>query len=114
MSHSPIAMVEADAYKGIEEGEVRMYLQLEGWAPTKLIHAPGDVYTSHKHPEEKLLVILAGSMRLRIGRDWTTLLPGDKAIIDGDVEHEASMGKGGCTFFWAERMPEPSSDPSEK
>lgn len=101
-------MVEADAYKGMDEDEVRMHLQLDGWTPVKLIHAPGDIYEPHRHPEEKLLAILAGSLKLRIGHQWTTVLVGDKVIIPGNVLHEAIVGKNGSTFFWSERMPKPS------
>ena len=100
-------IVEPDIFRGMDEDEVRLHLMLEGWEPTKLIHTPTDYYEPHAHAEEKLLVILAGSMRLRVGREWTTLLPGDKAVVPPNMNHEAGMGKKGCTFFWAERLPEP-------
>ena len=102
-------LVEPDAYKGKPEDEIRLDVSLDGWAPQKLIHTADDIYEPHQHAEEKLLVILSGSMRLRIGRNWTTLLPGDKAIVPGMAEHEATMGKQGCTFFWAERLPDTDS-----
>lgn len=112
MEQDPI--VEPEAFRGMEEGEVRLHVELDGWEPTKLVHAAGHIYRPHKHPEEKLLVILAGSMKLRIGNDWTTLLEGDMAIIPGDMNHEAVIGGKGCTFFWAERIPEETEEGEKK
>ncbi len=42
----------------------------------------------HAHPEEQIFVALEGLMKMRIGKDWYTLEPGDVALVPPYVEHE--------------------------
>jgi quercetin dioxygenase-like cupin family protein len=42
----------------------------------------------HRHPEEQVISILAGKLRVRIGTEERILEPGDAAHIPPNTEHE--------------------------
>jgi quercetin dioxygenase-like cupin family protein len=44
---------------------------------------------AHKHPHEQFVWLMTGAIRLRIGTEKRTIVPGDVAVIPGGVEHEA-------------------------
>lgn len=90
-------------YRNLNPASVAEKIKEEGFYPTLLTHPPGYRYHPHVHPEEKLLVFLEGSMRVRAGKEWYACKPGDKLIIEGNVEHEAVAGSKGCVFFWSEK-----------
>jgi quercetin dioxygenase-like cupin family protein len=48
---------------------------------------PGVVVTPRQHPEEQLVHMLAGRLRLQVGDETHVLGPGDAALIPGDVPH---------------------------
>ena len=42
-----------------------------------------------QHPQEQFVWLMRGAIRLRIGAEERTIMPGDVAVIPGGVEHEA-------------------------
>ena len=44
---------------------------------------------AHQHPHDQFVWLMRGAIRLRIGTEERTIVPGDVAVIPGGVEHEA-------------------------
>ncbi|HXZ44992.1 MAG TPA: cupin domain-containing protein [archaeon] len=51
-------------------------------------YAAGTGAKPHRHPEEQVINILAGKLRVRIGTEERVLGPGDAAHIPPNTEHE--------------------------
>ena len=90
-------------YKDIDELQIKEEIKKEGFEPFLFSHGPRYRYEPHQHSTEKLLVFLEGSMWVRAGDKEYNCKAGDKLLISGNVEHEATTGPEGCTFFWSER-----------
>ena len=97
-------MYSAKFYQGMTEEEISKSAQSEGFRPIQIYNSPGDIYPPHSHATTKILAILAGSMKARVGKKWFACTKFDKLVIPGNVEHEAIVGKVGCRFFWSEKL----------
>lgn len=86
----------------MEEEKIRQSIAARGFTPTILEHGPGYVYEEHRHPEEKLIYILEGSMIVWAGDKKKEYKKGEELLIPGNVSHRAVIGAQGCRFFWAE------------
>ena len=54
----------------------------------------------HRHPEDQIIVVLEGKMRLRIGEDEGWICPGGFAAIPAGVFHSATdAGPEGSTYI---------------
>lgn len=51
-------------------------------------YAAGTGAKPHRHPEEQVINVLAGKLRVRIGPEERILGPGDAAHIPSNMEHE--------------------------
>ena len=49
----------------------------------------GAVAARHSHPNEQIVVMLEGKLRLTVGNANKTMMPGDIVVIPPDVPHEA-------------------------
>jgi quercetin dioxygenase-like cupin family protein len=56
--------------------------------------AAGTGAKPHKHPEEQVINVLSGKVRVRIGGEERVLGPGDAALIPPNTEHQASAVDG--------------------
>jgi len=79
-------------------------LRRDGWDPIPIGDPPGSVYPPHSHAATKLLVILSGSMEVRVAGESYRCRPGDQVVIPGGVEHAALVGPDGCRFYWSEQL----------
>ena len=91
-------------YKGLNKDNVAQKVREEGFNPIVINNSPGFVYSKHKHPETKLLAILSGNIKVKVGGKTYNLKKGDKLIIPGNVYHSAVVEKDGCEFFWSEKI----------
>jgi quercetin dioxygenase-like cupin family protein len=57
---------------------------------------PGAVIPEHAHENEQLGVVLAGSMRFRIGDEEREVAPGSTWSIPANVPHSVEVGPDGC------------------
>ncbi|MDX1607736.1 MAG: AraC family ligand binding domain-containing protein [Candidatus Spechtbacterales bacterium] len=96
-------MYYKEFYKDASEEEIKNDLLKEGFSPSLLSHGPGYKYEAHSHPELKVLAFLEGTMEVRVDGHIFECRAGDKLIIGGEREHEATCGEKGCRFFWAEK-----------
>ena len=92
------------AHAGLDEQAVLMELRQDGWDPAAFSNPPGFVYPPHQHPETKLLAFLDGSMEVTVEDRTYRCAAGDKLVIPGMLEHAATVGAEGCTFFWSEQL----------
>ena len=95
-------------YKGLSENEIKKRIVREGYSPIKYTDTPGFTYSTHKHPETKLLAFLNGVMEARVGNTVYKCSRDDKLIIPGNTTHSAIVGSSGCVFFWSEKLLHPS------
>ena len=51
--------------------------------------AAGTGAKPHRHPQEQVINVLAGKLRVRVGDEERILGPGDAALIPANTEHEA-------------------------
>jgi unsaturated pyranuronate lyase len=58
---------------------------------------PNAISPEHRHENEQLGFIIAGTMIMRIGSEKRELRPGDTYSIPPNIPHEAIAGPDGCT-----------------
>ena len=49
----------------------------------------GAIAALHSHPNEQIVMMIEGKLRLKVGNTDTTMMPGDIVVIPPDVPHEA-------------------------
>jgi len=49
----------------------------------------GAVAARHSHPNEQIVMMIEGKLRLVVGNSNKTMLPGDIVVIPPDIPHEA-------------------------
>ena len=52
-------------------------------------YAAGTGAKPHRHPQEQVINVLSGKMRVRVGEEERVLGPGDAVLIPPNTEHEA-------------------------
>ena len=97
-------MVQSGFYKTIDKQRIIEGVEGEGFDPVCVSDPPGNVYPSHRHVETKLIVLLEGSMEVRVRGASLQCKPGDKLIIPGNTGHSAVAGPDGCFFLWSEKL----------
>src|ERR1041385_6621253 len=110
----------ASAFAGLNDlTPLQIWDGVVGWAVEGerttfvLIELEADrVVPEHRHDNEQLGVLIAGSMRFRIGDEVRDVVPGDTWNIPGGVPHQVGVGPGGALVAecftpvrsdWAER-----------
>ncbi len=63
---------------------------------------PGETYEPHSHKWETKLIILSGSIELKINDNLNTLRTGDSIYIKANQIHEAIVGSSGCKYLVGE------------
>ena len=68
-------------------------------------NGPGDVYTAHSHPYEKVLYCVEGSIAFALEGEGRTidLRAGDRMILPAGTVHSAVVGGDGCTCIEGRR-----------
>ncbi len=97
-------MIQRGYYSEIEKERITESVRGEGFDPICITDPPGRVYPVHCHAETKLLVFLKGGMVVKVGGRSYECHAGDRIIIQGNMEHSATVGSEGCIFLWSEKM----------
>lgn len=97
-------MFQSKFFESMNRSQIAEQIRKEGFDPIYVQDPPGRVYRTHNHPETKLLAFLEGSMEVTVAGQKFYCRPGDKLIIDGNIEHSALAGPEGCGFFWSEKL----------
>jgi len=95
-------VIENGKYKGWENNQIRQDLESQGFEPQLIVEEPNDHLNAHKHPENHILVVVHGEMKLKIDDGDEIMKPGDKITIKSNVSHAAYFGPQGCQYFWIE------------
>ncbi len=72
-------------------------LRAEGLDPAPWSNGPGDVYASHAHGYDKVLVVAAGSIVFGTTAEPVELAVGDRLDLPAGTEHDARVGPSGVT-----------------
>lgn len=77
----------------------------EGLDPGAWSNGPGDRYGAHDHGYDKVIVVVAGSIRfgLRGGGEVVALEAGDRLELPAGTLHDAVVGPDGVTCLEAHR-----------
>jgi len=92
----PFQPLEAIAPLRIWDGIRGRAVTGEGVTLAVIELAADSVVPEHRHPNEQLGVLIAGSMTFRIGDQTRELVVGDTWNIPGDVPHEVHTGPEGA------------------
>lgn len=95
-------MFEEGKYKNFSSEKIKSSLEKEGYKPLLIKEDPNDFLESHKHPENHILAVVAGEMKVKTEGKEITMKPGDKLTIHSEVDHAAKFGPDGCKYFWIE------------
>ena len=96
-------MYYANFYAEKSKRNIEADIKKKGFIPHLISNPPNFEYSSHSHPESKLLVIIHGGMKVVVGSKNFECKEGDMMLIKGEVEHSAIVGEKGCEFYWSER-----------
>jgi quercetin dioxygenase-like cupin family protein len=85
------------------ESDLAARLAAEGLAPGRWGNGPGDRYATHRHPYDKVIVCVRGSITFCLpGRDGSLALEtGDRLELPADTDHDAIVGSAGVTCLEA-------------
>lgn len=84
---------------------VESQLRSEGLSPSRWQNGPGDRYGWHRHPYDKVLYCVAGSITFRTHEADVELSPGDRMELHVGTEHAADVGPDGVSCIEAARAP---------
>ncbi len=82
---------------------LRDRLEEEGLDPGAWSNGPGDRYSAHDHGYDKVIVVVAGSIRFGLPDhgDAIDLDVGDRLELPAGTAHDALVGAGGVTCLEA-------------
>jgi quercetin dioxygenase-like cupin family protein len=81
---------------------LRDRLEGEGLDPGAWSNGPGDRYGSHDHGYDKVIVVVAGSIRFGLhGGDAVAMEAGDRLELPAGTLHDAVVGPEGVTCLEA-------------
>jgi quercetin dioxygenase-like cupin family protein len=85
------------------ERELAGRLRAEGLEPGSWGNGPGDVYGTHAHAYDKVIVCAAGGITFGLPRrgERVTLAAGDRLDLPAGTEHDAVVGQQGVTCLEA-------------
>lgn len=86
-------------YRGKSEQEIASEIGSEGFAPRRVTEAPGSTYDRHRNSSDIVMAFLEGSAEIWIGSRLYKCRPGDRLVINGLIEHSATVGPFGCTYL---------------
>jgi quercetin dioxygenase-like cupin family protein len=73
--------------------------------------APGATVPLHKHPVEETMLVLEGTVWVRVGKERHTVGPNHTVIIPAETPHAwGNAGGSAAKLLWAFAGPDPFSD----
>ena len=90
------------AHQNLRPRTMRRTVVLDGLTAQRGEMAPDtkfDERSTHRHPEDQIIVVLEGKLHMRIGSEEKWLEPGELATIPGGVYHTAiGVGPEGAAY----------------
>lgn len=84
-----------------DSSALRARLIDEGLEPGAWSNGPGDRYASHDHGYDKVIVVVAGSIRFGLTLGAVDLAQGDRLELLAGTAHDALVGPDGVTCLEA-------------
>jgi quercetin dioxygenase-like cupin family protein len=85
------------------EARIRRILTGEGLEAYRWSNGPGDRYSAHVHPYDKVIYVVQGSITFGLPGETVTLVAGDRLELPQDTRHEATVGSEGVVCLEAHR-----------
>lgn len=84
-------------------GELERRLRAEGLEPSRWANGPGDRYSAHDHPYDKVIAVERGSIRFGLpsSADAVDLDAGDRLELPAGTSHDAVVGPDGVSCLEA-------------
>ncbi|MBI4057701.1 cupin domain-containing protein [Candidatus Microgenomates bacterium] len=95
-------MFEPGKYKNFSNDEVEKDLEAQGYRPLLIVEKSNDSLEAHSHPQAHILVVVQGTMKVKLKDKEIIMTSGDKITLEPFVEHAAFFGEKGCEYFWVE------------
>ena len=64
---------------------------------------PNEEFPDHGHSGDQLLIVLSGSITIRMNGETSTLKAGEEQFFPANVPHSAQIGPEGCFYIDGER-----------
>jgi quercetin dioxygenase-like cupin family protein len=84
-----------------DSGALQARLIDEGLEPGAWSNGPGDRYAAHDHGYDKVIVVVAGSIRFGLTSGAIDLAAGDRLELRAGTAHDATVGPHGVTCLEA-------------
>jgi quercetin dioxygenase-like cupin family protein len=86
---------EDEPYPGL----CRRAFDADGATVTRYTFEPRATFPRHRHAQEQITVIEAGSVEFTIGDETKTFAAGSWSVVPGQVEHGITAGPDGATIL---------------
>ncbi len=105
MQQSEVEIHRWSDSKPPDEATMQQILAEEGLHGYRWSNAPGDVYSSHSHPYNKVIFVVSGSITFGLpdSGEEVTLQTGDRLNLPAGVSHNAVVGTQGVVCLEAHR-----------
>jgi len=70
-------------------------MRAQGHPVSEWSNDPGYTYPAHAHPYRKILCCLDGSIVFHFADGDVSLMPGDRTVVEPEVQHSATVGPSG-------------------
>ena len=88
-----------------DEPAIRAAFESEGLEPSLWSNVAGYRYDWHRHPYDKVLYCVEGSVTFHTDAGDTELSEGDRLDLPAETRHAATVGPGGVTCLEAALPP---------
>lgn len=94
-----MAIHQPQYYRSLSEDQIYCALTSEGFAPQRVVNAPGTVYGSRRERCDLILAFIQGSADIQIGDKHYACVAGDRLNVPGARPHSAIVGEQGVTYL---------------
>ncbi len=97
-------MTEVGSFDGIAEEEPfpgvrRRSFDAEGATVTEYRFEPGATFPQHRHAQEQITMVAAGTVSMTIEGKASEIAPGGYSVVAPQVEHGITAGPEGARFL---------------
>lgn len=85
--------------------EIKSRLQQEGYGTVREYNdLPNEEFPDHDHLVDELIVVLKGSMAIKMHGKSYLLKAGDELYFPAKIIHSAKVGSDGCAYILGEKL----------
>ena len=88
----------------MDKEQIKEKLKKEGYTEINVYDdSANEIFPDHTHEGEQKLVVVRGSMEVKMEGKEYSLTPGDELVFPAKVVHSAKMGPEGCEYIDGEK-----------